>query len=74
MLKTHVGEDWLRGRLMNGNEGIFPKRYVEIVVSVITMDLVYSLHVVHFCFPLFEVDYANKSFKSYKAYMHAHKE
>ena len=33
MLKTRVGSDWLRGRLLNGNEGIFPKEYVEIVVS-----------------------------------------
>ena len=34
MLKTHVGSDWLRGRLLNGNEGIFPKKYVEIVVGI----------------------------------------
>ena len=33
MLKARVGKDWLRGKLINGAEGIFPKSYVEIVVS-----------------------------------------
>ena len=33
MLKTRVGSDWLRGRTINGKEGIFPKSYVEVVVS-----------------------------------------
>ncbi len=33
MLKSRVGNDWLRGKLINGADGIFPKNYVEIVVS-----------------------------------------
>lgn len=35
MLKSWVGKEWLRGKLVNGQEGIFPKNYVEIVVSVV---------------------------------------
>lgn len=35
MLKTRVGSNWLRGRLVDGSEGIFPKEYVEIVVSTL---------------------------------------
>ena len=34
MLKTRVGAEWLRGKLVGGKEGIFPRTYVEIVVSV----------------------------------------
>ena len=33
MLKARVGGDWLRGKSINGSEGIFPKSFVEIVVS-----------------------------------------
>lgn len=33
MLKSRVGSDWLRGRTINGQEGIFPKSFVEVVVS-----------------------------------------
>lgn len=33
MLKTRIGTDWLRGKLINGGEGIFPANFVEIVVS-----------------------------------------
>ena len=33
MLKTRVGSDWLRGKTIGGTEGIFPKSYVEVVVS-----------------------------------------
>ena len=33
MLKTRVGRQWLRGKLVSGQEGIFPRNYVEIVVS-----------------------------------------
>ena len=32
MLKSRVGSDWLRGRTINGKEGIFPKSFVEVVV------------------------------------------
>lgn len=37
MLKSWVGKEWLRGKLINGQEGIFPKTYVEIVVSASTL-------------------------------------
>ena len=33
MLKARVGGAWLRGQLVDGGEGIFPKSYVEVVVS-----------------------------------------
>ena len=33
MLKTRVGKEWLRGKLISGKEGIFPCNFVEIVVS-----------------------------------------
>ena len=33
MLKTRVGRKWLRGKLVTGQEGIFPRNFVEIVVS-----------------------------------------
>jgi hypothetical protein len=33
MLKSRVGSDWLRGRTIKGKEGIFPKSFVEVVVS-----------------------------------------
>lgn len=33
MLKSRVGSDWLRGKTISGGEGIFPKSFVEIVVS-----------------------------------------
>ena len=33
MLISHIGEEWLRGYLLNGSEGIFPKSFVEVVVS-----------------------------------------
>ena len=33
MLKSRVGSDWLRGKTISGSEGIFPKSFVEIVVS-----------------------------------------
>ena len=33
MLKSHYGTDWFRGKLINGREGIFPKNFVEVVVS-----------------------------------------
>ena len=36
MLISRIGDtDWLRGRLLKGTEGIFPSKYVEIVVSII---------------------------------------
>jgi hypothetical protein len=31
MLKARVGKEWLRGKLVGGQEGIFPRSYVEIV-------------------------------------------
>jgi hypothetical protein len=31
MLKTRVGREWLRGKLVAGQEGIFPRNFVEIV-------------------------------------------
>ena len=34
MLKSRVGSDWLKGKTISGSEGIFPKSYVEIVVSL----------------------------------------
>ncbi len=34
MLKTRYGDDWFRGQLINGSQGIFPKNFVEVVVSV----------------------------------------
>ncbi len=35
MLISRIGEgEWLRGRTMQGIEGIFPKSFVEIVVSI----------------------------------------
>ena len=33
MLKTRYGDSWFRGKLIGGNEGIFPKNFVEVVVS-----------------------------------------
>lgn len=33
MLKTHYGEGWFRGKLIGGGAGIFPKNFVEVVVS-----------------------------------------
>ena len=33
MLKARVGDEWLRGQLVDGGMGIFPKSYVEVVVS-----------------------------------------
>ena len=33
MLKAHYGEDWYRGKLISGEQGIFPKNFVEVVVS-----------------------------------------
>ena len=38
MLKTRVDDQWLRGKLVNGAEGIFPKNFVEIVVSIRGLD------------------------------------
>lgn len=43
MLKARVSGGWLRGQLMDGGEGIFPKNYVEVVVSELDM---YSLGLV----------------------------
>ena len=34
MLKSWYGKDWFRGKLINGKEGIFPKNFVEVVVSL----------------------------------------
>ena len=36
MLKSRIGSDWLKGKTLSGSEGIFPKSYVEIVVSLNT--------------------------------------
>ena len=33
MLKARVGQEWLRGKLVSGKEGIFPRNFVEIVVG-----------------------------------------
>ena len=33
MLKSRYGDNWFRGKLINGREGIFPKNFVEVVVS-----------------------------------------
>ena len=35
MLNARVGEEWLQGKLISGLEGIFPKKFVEIVVRMI---------------------------------------
>lgn len=35
MLKTHYGQEWFRGKLVGGAEGIFPKNFVEVVVCSI---------------------------------------
>ncbi len=32
MLKSRVDDQWYRGKLVSGREGIFPKGYVEVVV------------------------------------------
>ena len=34
MLKTHYGQEWFRGKLVNGDQGIFPKNFVEVVVRL----------------------------------------
>jgi hypothetical protein len=39
MLKTRVGREWLRGKLVAGQEGIFPRNFVEIVVSEACLDV-----------------------------------
>lgn len=33
MLISRIGDDWLRGQLLTGEQGIFPKNFVEVVVS-----------------------------------------
>ena len=41
MLISRVGGDeWLRGRTLKGEEGIFPKSFVEVVVSNIPLILI----------------------------------
>ena len=32
MLKARLDAQWLKGKLISGQEGIFPKKFVEIVV------------------------------------------
>ena len=39
MLKTRIGDQWLRGKLVSGQEGIFPVNFVEIVVSEFSVSL-----------------------------------
>ncbi len=34
MLISRYGDNWFRGKLIGGKEGIFPQNYVEVVVSI----------------------------------------
>ena len=48
MLKSRIGSDWLRGRTINGKEGIFPKSFVEVVVSTCKLlNVVVYTHTIH---------------------------
>ena len=35
MLKARVDDEWYKGKLVSGKEGIFPKRFVEVVVCLV---------------------------------------
>ena len=41
------GDEWLRGRTLKGEEGIFPKAFVEIVVSNEVMGTFVHPHLLH---------------------------
>ena len=40
MLKTRIDDQWYRGKLVSGGEGIFPKRFVEVVVGLCSNEYV----------------------------------
>jgi len=43
MLKARLDTQWLKGKLISGQEGIFPKKFVEIVVRSTVAMASYSI-------------------------------